>query len=132
MIINKSSMYSPKKATPKPVAPPRPNIVNNQNMMQPRNINNNQLVAQPRNVVKPDKIISNNPINNMNELSLFEDDFFFPFNEIQRSINEMFNETSLKELAKTNDVNHEKWTKVSDDGNSVVHFESFTITSKKK
>ncbi len=138
MIVNKSSMYSPKKATPKPVAPPRPNINPNNQMLRP-NINQPPTPYQnqqhppvvnnrpPRPVVKPDQVIPGN----VNEIDFFENmlsplDMFFGENFFK----DMFNEKSLKELAKTNDVNHEKWTKVDKDTNSVVHFESFTITSK--
>ncbi len=140
MIVNKSSMYSPKKATPKPVAPPRPNINQNNNQMLRSNVNVpmerrqnpslRPMVNQqrpPRQVVKPDQVIPGN----INEIDFFENmmsplDMFFG----DGFLKEMFNEKSLKELAKTNDVNHEKWTRVDKDTNSVVHFESFSITSK--
>ncbi len=142
MIVNKSSMYSPKKVTPKPVAPVRPNIIQNQpnNQMlrphtnmpvertpigNPRPLVNQQHI--PKQVVKPDHVIHSNT----HEIDFFENmisplDMFFG-NDFFK---EMFNEKSLKELAKTNDVNHEKWTRVDKDTNSVVHFESFSITSK--
>lgn len=154
MIINKNSMYCPKKPSPKPPVVNQP-LIRPQNPNQQNNFNKNPIPNQPplsrppsfnqiiqnqqqrpnpnqRQVLVPDQIIKANPLafNDYEDISENELinplDFFFG----KGFFDELFNENTLKELSKTNDVNHEKWTKVDKDTNSVIHFESFSICSK--
>lgn len=131
MIINKNSMYCPKKPTTKPVQPPfgkTPNKAVNNQMVRTRTTH----PRSQRQVLVPDEIIKNNPLESIHH-NKFVNELANPFDAFfgMGFIEQFFNENSLEELAKTNDINREKWTKVDPKTKAVISFESISISSKK-
>ena len=124
MLWNEKYKYNPKKREEK----------NNTNSIKPQNHNLIVQSRQQNNIIVPSKIeknniqneqiLKNNKINNSHDILLdhgFDNDFLKSF----------YDGNNIDIISKNSDINHEKWTKYDKNSNSVIHYESISISSRK-
>ncbi len=124
MLWNEKYKYNPKKREEKPI----------KNNIKPQN---HDLIIQSRqnnNIIVPSKVEKSNIQNeqilkNNNNYNSYDILFDHGFNN--DFLKSFYDVNNIDIIAKNSDINHEKWTKYDKNSNSVIHYESISISSRK-